>query len=96
MWYLVSSLLSTWASPQEWLEVYGSPMQIEKALNVVGEDLEKCNSHVVARAVDWVVLTALWAETETILILHEAAKVQELQDEVVVLYESLEAQQEGC
>ena len=57
IWYMVASLLASWAPPQEWPNVSGTPDTIEKALQVVRETLEKPSSHAAERgAMGWVFL----------------------------------------
>lgn len=45
----------------------GYPVQLEKALHVVGETLEKHSTCMVTTAMGWVFLTALWLESEAML-----------------------------
>lgn len=44
MQYLLAGLLEAWASPQDWSSVSGIPNMVDKALQVVGETLEKQSS----------------------------------------------------
>ena len=52
MWYSLAELLETWAPYQDWPNVSGALDMVVKALQVVGETLEKPST--------WV--TGLWAQ----------------------------------
>ena len=69
--------------PQNWPEAGGAPHTVEKALWVVGETPEKPSTQVATEATDWVFLTALRAEMETVP--HDRAELSELQGREVAL-----------